>query len=119
MDFFKGVRNILSGDIILTKLTKRKIRLIILVFVLALLYVVNHFHGIYVYREINKSEEHIEKLRAENIAVQSELLKKTNRRNSVLKLLESKGSTLEESTCPPHKIIYKESKSNRKKKSAK
>lgn len=116
MDFFKGLRNVLSGDIIMDNLTKKWIRFILFVFVIMLLYNVNRFHGIYVYREIGKSEEHIEKLRAEGVAVQSELLKKTNRRKSVLSLLESKGSTLEEAKCPPHKIIYslKKSRDNRK-----
>ncbi|MBO7132989.1 MAG: hypothetical protein J6W06_02370 [Bacteroidales bacterium] len=119
MDFFKGVRKILSGEIILEKLSKRKILYILLFFGLALLYVVNHFHGIYVYREINKSEERLEKLRAEDVAIQSELLKKTNRRNSVLKLLESKGSTLMESKTPPHKIIYDKRKTQRSRKDGK
>ncbi|MBQ1733165.1 MAG: hypothetical protein II037_13245 [Bacteroidales bacterium] len=114
MDFFKGLRNVLSGDIIMSNLTKRWIRFILFVFVLMLLYNVNRFHGIYVYREISKSEEHIEKLRAEGVAVQSELLKKTNRRKSVLSLLESKGSTLKESVRPAHKIIYKVRKSKGK-----
>jgi hypothetical protein len=111
MDFFKGLRNVLSGDIIMDNLTKRWVRFIIFVFVIMLLYNVNRFHGIYVYREISKSEEHIEKLRAEGVAVQSELLKKTNRRKSVLSLLESKGSTLKELKRPAHKIIYKVRKS--------
>ena len=84
MDFIKGVRSVLSGEIIMSKLTKRRIAIIALVFGLAVLYVVNHFHGIYIYREINRSEERIEKLRAEGVAIQSELLKKTNRRNSVI-----------------------------------
>ena len=114
MDFFKGLRNVLSGDIIMSNLTKRWIRFILIVFVLMLLYNVNRFHGIYVYREISKSEEHIEKLRAEGVAVQSELLKKTNRRKSVLSLLESKGSTLKESVRPARKIIYKVRKSKGK-----
>ena len=114
MDFFKGLRNVLSGDIIMSNLTKRWIRFILFVFVLMLLYNVNRFHGIYVYREISKSEEHIEKLRAEGVAVQSELLKKTNRRKSVLSLLESKGSTLKESVRPARKIIYKARKSKEK-----
>lgn len=114
MDFFKGLRNVLSGDIIMSNLTKRWIRFILFVFVLMLLYNVNRFHGIYVYREISKSEEHIEKLRAEGVAVQSELLKKTNRRKSVLSLLESKGSTLKESVRPARKIIYKGRKSKGK-----
>ena len=114
MDFFKGLRNVLSGDIIMDNLTKRWVRFIIFVFVIMLLYNVNRFHGIYVYREISKSEEHIEKLRAEGVAVQSELLKKTNRRKSVLSLLESKGSTLKESKRPAHKIIYKVKKSKGK-----
>ena len=99
----------------MSNLTKRWVRFILFVFVLMLLYNVNRFHGIYVYREISKSEEHIEKLRAEGVAVQSELLKKTNRRKSVLSLLESKGSTLEESVRPAHKIIYKVRKSKGKK----
>lgn len=114
MDFIKGIRSVLSGDVIMSKLSKRAKWMVALVFVLALLYVVNHFHGIYVYREINKSEERLEKLRAENVAIQSELLKKTNRRNNVLKLLESKGSTLEESKRPPHKIVYKLRETSRK-----
>ncbi len=114
MDFFKGLRNVLSGDIIMSNLTKRWIRFILFVFVLMLLYNVNRFHGIYVYREISKSEEHIEKLRAEGVAVQSELLKKTNRRKSVLSLLESNGSTLKESVRPARKIIYKVRKSKGK-----
>ena len=95
MDFFKGLRNVLSWDIIMSNLTKRLIRFILFVFVL-------------------KSEEHIEKLRAEGVAVQSELLKKTNRRKSVLSLLESKGSTLKESVRPARKIIYKVRKSKGK-----
>ncbi|MBR3945619.1 MAG: hypothetical protein IKJ56_00780 [Bacteroidales bacterium] len=119
MDFFKGMRSVLSGDIIMDKITKRKVRFVILVFILAVLYVVNHFHGIYVYREISKSEERIEKYRAEGVAIQSELLKKTNRRKSVLSLLEAKGSTLEESKRPPYKIIYKKKKSNSRKKAKK
>jgi len=107
MDFFKGLRSVLSGDIIMDNLTKKWIRFILFVFIIMLLYNVNRFHGIYVYREISKSEEHIEKLRAEGVAVQSELLKKTNRRKSVLTLLESKGSTLKEAKRPPQKIIYR------------
>ena len=71
------------------------------------------------YREISKSEERIEKYRAEGVAIQSELLKKTNRRKSVLSLLEAKGSTLEESKRPPYKIIYKKKKSNSRKKAKK
>jgi len=116
MDFFKGVRSVLSGDIIMDKITKKRVRIVILVFLLAVLYVVNHFHGIYVYREISKSEERIEKYRAEGVAIQSELLKKTNRRKSVISLLETKGSTLKESKRPPYKIIYKKKKSNGHKK---
>ena len=115
MDFIKGVRSVLSGEIIMSKLTKRRVGIIALLFGLAVLYVVNHFHGIYIYREINKSEERIEKLRAEGVAIQSELLKKTNRRNSVISLLKTKGSTLEESKRPPHKIIYDSKKSGRRK----
>ena len=48
MDFFKGLRSVLSGDIIMDNLTKRWIRLILFVFILMLLYNVNRFHGIYV-----------------------------------------------------------------------
>lgn len=107
MNVIKNIRNILSGDILISKLNKKTVRIIILLFVLALLNLINHFHGIYIYREINKSEEHIESLRAEGVAVQSELLKKTNRRKSVLSLLELTGSTLKEPKHPPYKIIYK------------
>ncbi|MBO7573056.1 MAG: hypothetical protein J6T48_12985 [Bacteroidales bacterium] len=116
MDFIKGVRSVLSGEVLMSKITKRRVAIVGLAFLLALLYVVNHFHAIYIYREINKSEERIEKLRAEGVAIQSELLKKTNRRNSVMSLLKAKGSTLEESKCPPHKIIYKPNQSVHRKK---
>ncbi len=112
MKVVKSIRSVLSGDVILEKITIKKIKYAILVFVLALLYLVNHFHGIYVYREISKSEKHVEELRAESVAIHSELLKKTNRRGSVLKLLEQKGSTLKESKRPPYKIEYNLKKSD-------
>lgn len=116
MDVIKKIHNVLSGDVILDHLTRKKIKHGIIIFTLCLVYIVNHFHGVYVYREINKSEKHIEELRAESVAIQSELLKKTNRRGSVLKLLERKGSTLTESKRPPYKIVYKANSNGCKKK---
>lgn len=115
MSVIKTIRSILSGDILLERLNRKKIWHIMLVFLLALTYVGSRYHGIYVYREINNSEKHIEELRAENLAIQSELLKKTNRRGSVLELLDEKGSTLEEPKNPPRKIVYEVKKSKHKK----
>lgn len=119
MSVIKTVRSILSGDILLKHLNRKKILLIVFAFVLALVYVANHFHGVLIYREINNSEKHIEELRAESLAIQSELLKKTNRRGSVLELLDMKGSTLEEPKSPPRKIVYDMKNHGNRKKSKK
>lgn len=114
MKIIKAIRLILSGEFIINKVTRKRIQFVAFLFVLALIYLANHFHGINVNREISKSEKHIEELRAENIAIQSELLKQTNRRESILRLLDQKGSTLTESRKPPYKIEYNPQKSKKR-----
>lgn len=112
-----NISDIFSGEYLVSKLTPRRIIYIVLFLICAVIYIGNVFASVSVYKEIGMAEEELENIQIENLAVETELLTKTNRRENVIRLLEEKESTLQEPLRPPYRIVYKinETKTNRKK----
>ena len=106
MSFVSYIKRIVNGDAYKRFITKRNITIMLAVVLCMILGLANHYHAVDIQRKTDKAESHIKELRAEDIAIESELLKQTNRRESVKRLLQQKGSTLIESKRPPYKIVY-------------
>ncbi|PLX09928.1 MAG: hypothetical protein C0596_00120 [Marinilabiliales bacterium] len=99
------IRGLVNGSIVASDIVRKQIPFIIVIFVLGLVYISNRFHAEKVFRETEETQKRIEDLRAEKIEIQSKLMT-SSRRGQVLKMLEEKGSTLEEASAPPQKISY-------------
>lgn len=99
------IRGFVNGSIVASDIVRKQIPFIIVLFVLGLVYISNRFHAEKVFRETEETQKQIEDLRAEKIEIQSQLMT-SSRRGKVLKMLEDKGSTLQESATPPKKITY-------------
>ncbi len=99
------MRGLLDGSIVASDIVRKHIPFIIVIFILGLIYISNRFHAEKVFRETEETEKRIEDLRAEKIEIQSNLMT-NSRRGQVLRMLEEKGSTLEEANEPPKKISY-------------
>jgi len=98
-------RGLLNGSIVASDLVRKQVPFIIVLFILGLIYIANQYHAVSVFRETEQAKKELEDLRAEKIEIQSNLMK-NSRRDKVLKLLEEKGSTLQEFSVPPIKITY-------------
>ena len=98
-------RGFINGSIVASDIVRKQIPFIIVIFILGLIYISNRFHAEKVFRETEETQKLIEDLRAEKIEIQSELMT-SSRRGKVLKMLQEKGSNLEEASTPPKKISY-------------
>jgi hypothetical protein len=100
------LRGLINGSIVASDVVRKQIPFISVIFILSLIYIANRYHAERIFRETEKAKVEIEDLRAEKIEIQSSLMM-SSRRDKVLKMLQEKQSTLQESKVPPHKISYK------------
>ena len=108
-DFKRTVIGLLSGSILVSDFVRKQMPFLIFLSILALVYIANRYHAERVFRESETVKKEIKDLRAEKITVQSKLMR-SSRRNEVLKMLNEKGSDLQESPVPPRKIYFSKPK---------
>lgn len=99
-----ALKSIFDSSIIDTQFFRRiLLPWIVLCTVLIFVLITNGHHADNVEMDILRQKRQIDELRIKKIQLQSDLIRKS-RRDTVLKLLERKGSTLHEATTPPQKI---------------
>lgn len=110
------INGLFNGSILASDFLRKQIPFIIFLFVIGLIYISNRFDAERIFRQTEEAKKKIEDLRAEKIEIQSPLMK-DSRKENVLKMLNEKGSTLEDPKKPPQKISwYINSKNEWKKK---
>lgn len=98
-----SLRDFLDGTIITRKIVVKQLPFIVFLCIIAIIYIGNRYHAEKVIRDINKLQEEVKNLRAEEITTASELMR-ISRQSEVVKLIKEKNMGLEESTDPPAKI---------------
>ena len=100
---------VFGGGIFDRVLKSRRLPLVFLVLVLAVLYITNGYHAYYVEKQNEKLEKEIKELRAEDVATQRELISEKKYGNIQEKIVET-GLELENSKTPPFTISMKKEK---------
>lgn len=96
-------RDFLDGTVITRKNVVKQLPFVIFLSIIGIVYIGNRYHAEKVIRDINKLQEEVKNLRAEEITTASELMK-VSRQSEVVKLVKEKNLGLVESTEPPAKI---------------
>lgn len=98
-----SLREFLDGTVITRKNVVKQLPFLIFLCIIGIIYIGNRYHAEKVIRDINKIQEEVKNLRAEEITTASELMK-LSRQSEVIKLIKEKNLNLVESTDPPAKI---------------
>ncbi|NJO70483.1 MAG: hypothetical protein HC830_15440 [Bacteroidetes bacterium] len=96
-------RDFLDGTVLTRIYVVKQLPFIIFLSIIGIIYIGNRYHAEKVIRDINKLQEEVKNLRAEEITTASELMK-ISRQSEVIKLIKDKNLGLVESTDPPAKI---------------
>ena len=97
--FILWTKNVLSGDILSNKEVKKHYSYVLFLLVLALLYITHIFSVQQLYREHSQLTRDIKDLRAKSLTISSYRMQAT-RHSNIIKMLEERGSALEESLTP-------------------
>lgn len=98
-----SLREFLDGTVITRKNVVKQLPFLVFLCIIGIIYIGNRYHAEKVIRDINKMQEQVKNLRAEEITTASELMR-ISRQSEVIKLLKEKNIGLVESTEPPSKI---------------
>lgn len=98
-----SLREFLDGTVITRKNVVKQLPFFIFLCIIGIIYIGNRYHAEKVIRDINKMQEQVKNLRAEEITTAAELMR-ISRQSEVIKLLKEKNIGLVESTEPPSKI---------------
>lgn len=98
-----SIRDFLDGTIITRTIVVKQLPFIIFLSIIGIIYIGNRYHAEKVIRDINRVQEDVRNLRAEEITTASQLMK-ISKQSEVVKMVKEKNLGLVESTEPPAKI---------------
>ncbi|MDI3526191.1 MAG: hypothetical protein PWR03_374 [Tenuifilum sp.] len=98
-----GVKDFISGKILTHEAIVGQMSYIIFLAIIAIFYIANNYRYNNLLRTEQKLRKEVKDLRAESITTAAKLMS-ISRQSEVLKLVESKGLNLKESTVPPKKL---------------
>lgn len=98
-----SLKSLLSGNFLSHETFFNQIPFILVLTILAVFYIANHFHAEKVLRDTQKLEKELHELRAESITRASRLMY-MSKQSQVSKLIKDRDLGLEEAVTPPRQI---------------
>jgi len=98
------LKELMSGSMVTEKIILKNLWYIILITFLGAVYIGNRFHAERITRETAKLQREVKELRSESLSVSADLMY-ISRQSEVVKLVKSKGLSLEELKTPPYKLL--------------
>jgi len=98
------VRELLDGSLLTKQMVVSQLPFIFFLTVLAVIYIANGYNSEKIVRQSNKLQQELQDLRAESMAIASELMYLSNQ-TRVVKLIQDKGIELHESNEPAKRIV--------------
>jgi len=98
------LKELMSGSMVTEKIILKNLWYIILITFLGAVYIGNRFHAERITREMAKLQLEVKELRSESLSVSADLMY-ISRQSEVVKLVKSKGLSLEELKTPPYKLL--------------
>jgi len=98
------LKELMSGSMVTEKIILKNLWYIILITFLGAVYIGNRFHAERITRETAKLQLEVKELRSESLSVSADLMY-ISRQSEVVKLVKSKGLSLEELKTPPYKLL--------------
>lgn len=101
------VKSLISGSLFSERIILGNLPFILLLTILGAFYIANRFHAEKIIRETDQLQEEVKELRAEAMAITSELMYLSNQ-SQVTRLINQRGLELKELKDPPYKLVVKE-----------
>ncbi len=97
------LRSIIDGTFLSKEIILKNIGFIVLLFVLALIYIINRYYAEKIVRETIKLQKEVDELKSEQLSVTSTLMK-LSQQSEVESLIVKHNLDLKSSDIPPYKI---------------
>lgn len=101
------IKSLISGSLFSERIILGNLPFILLLTVLGAIYIANRFHAEKIIRETDQLQEEVKELRAEAIAITSELMY-LSKQSQVTRLINQRGLELKELKKPPYKLVVKD-----------
>lgn len=101
--FGRSVRDVMSGDIFGSEAVIKHLPYVSFLVFLSLVYIAIGYSAEDSVRQINRDKSELKEMRSEYITIKSDLMY-TTKQSELVKVLQVRGMTLEESSQPPKKI---------------
>jgi len=98
------MKELLSGTMVTEKIILKNLWYVLLITFLAAAYIGNRFHAEKITRQTAQLQREVKELRAESLSVSADLMY-ISRQSEVVKLVKSRGLSLEELKTPAYKLL--------------
>jgi len=102
-----GIKDLVSGNIITKEAISKQIPYIVFIAFIGILYIGNRYHAEKIVRDTAKLQKQVKELRSESLSAAAELMF-ISKQSEVIKLVNEKGMTLEQSVVPPKIVEFEE-----------
>ena len=102
-----GIKDLVSGNLITKEAISKQIPFIVFVAFIGILYIGNRYHAEKIVRDTAKLQKQVKELRSESLSAAAELMF-ISKQSEVIKLVNEKGMTLEQSVVPPKIVEFEE-----------